>query len=271
KDGKIINARKDFGVYQFHEQDAQQYASWGIDYLKYDWANEHVPFTVAMHDALQKTDRDIILSISGSVDIGDVKSISQYSNLWRVNPDINDSWKSIYSRGFYHDRWSPYQSVGHWNDPDMLTVGVVGWGKSLHDTKLTPNEQYTHISLWALFSAPMILGCDLSQLDDFTLGLLKNNEVISINQDPKGRPAEHIVADYQNGKHVFVKKLYDGTYAIGLFNTSAEDQTIKFNIKDFHFTGKMLRDVWRQKDIGKAKEGIEAKVKPHGVVLLKVY
>jgi alpha-galactosidase len=77
--------------------------------------------------------------------------------------------------GFKQDEWARYAGPGHWNDPDMLVVGQVGWGPKLHPTKLTPDEQYTHISLWCLLSAPLLIGCDLERLDDFTLSLLTND------------------------------------------------------------------------------------------------
>src|SRR5580704_2425930 len=104
-------------------------------------------------------------------------------NSWRTTGDITDNWSSMSSIGFSQDKSSPYTQPGHFNDPDMLVVGKVGWGPGLRLTHLSPDEQYTHISLWALLSAPLLIGCDLSQADDFTMNLLTNDEVLAIDQD----------------------------------------------------------------------------------------
>ncbi len=86
-------------------------------------------------------------------------------NLWRTTGDIEDNWNSLYRIGFTQGKASDYARPGRWNDPDMLIIGMVGWGENLHPTRLTPYEQYTHMSLWSMLSAPLLLGCDLSKLD----------------------------------------------------------------------------------------------------------
>ena len=93
---------------------------------------------------------------------------------------------------FSQEPWTQYAAPGHWNDPDMLVVGWVGWGPSLHQTKLTADEQYTHISMWCMLSAPLLIGCDLERLDEFTLGLLTNDEVLAIDQDALGQQAVRV-------------------------------------------------------------------------------
>ena len=107
-------------------------------------------------------------------------------NLWRTTGDITDTWESMSGIGFNEYRFLHMPSPGHWNDVDMMVVGWVGWGPSTHPTRLTPDEQYTHVSLWSLLSAPMLLGCDLTKLDDFTLNLLTNAEVLDVHQDSIG-------------------------------------------------------------------------------------
>ena len=182
--------------YQNEEQDASTYASWGIDYLKYDWcsyggiakdgslAELQKPYRV-MRDALDECGRDIVYSFC-QYGMGDVWKWGAEvgGNCWRTTGDINDSWGSMSGIGFGQDGHEKYASPGHWNDPDMLVVGKVGWGPNLHPTGLTPNEQMTHISLWCLLSSPLLIGCDLSDMDQFTLDLLTNDEVLDVNQDP---------------------------------------------------------------------------------------
>ncbi len=168
------------GSYQFEQKDAHSYASWGVDYLKYDWcsydqiardtslAERQKPYLV-MKEALNQVNRDIVYSLCQygmskvwrwGAEVG--------GNLWRTTGDITDTWESLKEIGFSQIENQPFAGPGHWNDPDMLVVGWVGWGPNLHPTKLTPDEQYTHISLWCLLSAPLLLGCDLQQLDPFT-------------------------------------------------------------------------------------------------------
>jgi hypothetical protein len=166
------------GSWQHEGQDARSYNAWGIDYLKYDMCSYRditgsnpslddlkKPYIV-MRAALDSVPRDIIYSFC-QYGMGDVWKwgATVGGNSWRTTGDINDSWESMSDIGFSQDSISPYAKPGHFNDPDMLVVGKVGWGSSQHDTHLTPDEQYTHISLWSLLSAPLLIGCDLGHVD----------------------------------------------------------------------------------------------------------
>ena len=189
-------------------------------------------------------------------------------NSWRTTGDINDSWGSMANIGFNQAGHEKYAGPGHFNDPDMLVVGKVGWGR-LHPTRLSPNEQYTHISLWCLLASPLLIGCEMTQLDEFTLGLLENDEVIDINQDPFGRQAARIAKN--DMLEVWAKDLEDGSKAVGLFNRGSGEETITVNWADLGLSGEQtVRDLWRQKDLGKFTGQFEAKVGRHGVVLVKI-
>jgi len=174
------------GKYHFTDNDARQWAAWGIDYLKYDWNPIETPETEEMERALRHCGRDIVYSLSNHAPFEGAADWARLSNAWRTTGDIRDTWQSVSGIGFSQDRWAPFAGPGYWNDPDMLVVGMVGWGTP-HPTKLTPDEQYTHISLWCLLSAPLLLGADLDKLDDFTLSLLTNDEVLAVNQDSLGK------------------------------------------------------------------------------------
>src|SRR5436305_8379749 len=149
------------------------------------------------------------------------------------------------------DRWTTYHRTGHWKGQDMLVVGQTGgWGaRQPKPTKLTADELYTHISLWCLVSAPLLIGCDLEQLDDFTLNLLANDEVLGVNQDTLGKQATCVsrIGDLR----VYAKDLADGSRAVGLFNSgSGESATVTAKWADLNLTGKCaVRDLWRQKDL----------------------
>jgi alpha-galactosidase len=219
---------------------------------------------------LRKQPRDIVYSLC-QYGIRDVwKWGTQMSgNLWRTTEDITDTWESMSDIGFKQHRLYPYAQPGGWNDPDMLIVGMVGWGESLHPTRLTPYEQYTHISLWSLLSAPLLIGCDISKLDDFTLNLLKNKEVIDIDQDMLGRQAQKVIDE--NNFQVWVKTMADGSHIIGVFNLndSYAGYMLKFNKVGINKSS-LIRDVWRQKNIGRNLSQVAFNIPPHGVRLIKV-
>jgi alpha-galactosidase len=172
--------------------------------------------------------------------------------------------------GFAQAQCSPYASPGHWNDPDMLVVGKVGWGPSLRESRLTPNEQYTHISLWCLLCSPLLIGCDLTQLDDFTMNLLTNDEVLEVNQDPLGRQASRVVQDGM--LEVWAKPMEDGSTAVGLFNRDETPKTVVAKWSDLKLSGPMrVRDLWRQQDVGVFPGRYGAEIPRHGVMLLRLF
>ncbi|AEE50996.1 NPCBM/NEW2 domain-containing protein [Haliscomenobacter hydrossis] len=270
------------GKYRFERNDARQMAAWGIDYLKYDWRIE-VESAERMSAALQQSGRDIFYSISNSAPFAKVKDWVRLTNSWRTGPDIRDSWHSLYVSAFTLDKWAPYGGPGHWNDPDMMILGNVTTGSPVHPTRLTPDEQYSHVSLFSLLSAPLLIGCPIEQLDAFTLNLLTNDEVIAIDQDPLGKPARLIATE--NGVQIWLKSLADGSYALGLFNVGDFGQTPQsyFRWDDeqpLNFTLDLtklglnekyqLRDVWRQKDLGGFSGKFQAAIPHHGVVMLKI-
>ncbi|WP_183577579.1 putative Ig domain-containing protein [Mucilaginibacter sp. X5P1] len=270
------------GSYQHEEQDAKTYGDWGIDYLKYDWCSygEIAPSQPSLDDykkpyqvmraALDKVNRDIMFSFC-QYGMGDSWNWAGEvgGNSWRTTGDINDSWGSMSGIGFHQEAEAPHARPGHFNDPDMLVVGKVGWGDAQHNTKLTPDEQYTHISLWSLLASPLLIGCDLGHLDRFTLNLLTNDEVIAINQDDLGKEAVQVLK--KDGYLVYVKELQDGGKAVGIFNVSDKYQTITINWSELGITGiTKVRDVWRQKYLITDNKAFKTSVPSHGVVLVKV-
>jgi alpha-galactosidase len=152
----------------------------------------------------------------------------------------------------------------------MLIVGRVGWGENLHASRLTPYEQYTHISLWCLLSAPLLIGCDMGNLDDFTLNLLKNRHVIAIDQDALGVQADKIID--KEGFQVWVKPMADGSKAIGIFNLNNSYANYTLNFKDIA-PGKVtnVREVWTQKRLKYPGNKISCHIPPHGVKLIQVF
>ena len=292
--------------YDHETLDAQSYAAWGFDYLKYDWCsynpsmeaqrtrpvdfspmNKYLtngtpedvlklmrPYAV-MRAALNSVNRDIIYSFCQYGNGNSWEWVGELGgNSGRTTYDIVDKWKSpdglsVSDIGFSQNGHEKFAGPGHFNDPDMLVIGKVGWGPALHPTRLTPNEQYTHISLWCLLASPLLIGCDMTQMDDFTLSLLTNDEVLEVNQDPLGKQASRVAQD--GALEVWAKDMEDGSKAVGLFNRGYKAAKVTVKWSDLGLAGKQnVRDLWRQKDLGKFKNEFTAEVPRHGVVLVKV-
>jgi alpha-galactosidase len=268
------------GSWQHERQDAESYAGWGIDYLKYDLCSyqrlmareptleEHQRPYRLMSAALGAQARDIVFSLC-QYGLREVWSWGAQvgGNSWRTTGDIEDTWESVTRIAAAQDAAAPYAEPGHWNDPDMLVVGVVGWGGAPHASRLTPDEQYSHITLWSLLAAPLLLGNDLTRLDPFTRNLLTNDEVIAVDQDPLGAAARRVLD--QDGWQVWVRKLADGRQVFGVFNLAAEYRTLHLDAGALGLTaGAPLRDLWRQRPAGTLTAGFPARVPAHGVLLL---
>ncbi len=282
------------GSYKHELQDVMTWERWGVDYIKYDWcsysqiepkpdlAGMQKPYKL-MREMLNKSRRDIVFSLC-QYGMGDVWKWGEETggNLWRTTGDITDTWGSMSRIGFSQDKSSAYAGPGHWNDPDMLVVGKVGWGPSLHPSRLTADEQYTHITLWSLLASPLLIGCDMSQMDEFTLSLLTNDEVLEVNQDPLGRQAMPV--KQEAGIEIWSKPLEDGSIAVGIFCTGGKSPVESFNWgdgnsltrirldwSDLNISGShKVRDLWRQIDLGEFADGFEAEVPFHGVLFVKI-
>jgi len=281
------------GSLGYEKEDAEVWNSWGVDYLKYDWCSyEDVrreendwgfascvrPYLL-MEKFLRQQPRDIFYSL-GPLGGTQVYLWGLYcdGNSWRTAQDINDTWHSIYDVGFRQQLGkSQYSSIGHWNDPDMLVVGKVGYGlgentNGLRETRLTPDEQYTHITLWTLVASNMLIGCDISQMDDFTLSLLINNEVNAIDQDILGKQADRTlkVGDIE----VWSRPLADGSIAVGIFNVGEADQQVDMKALIQQATANSqkpianYRDLWRQRDLSEGE--LNCTIPLHGCRYLKV-
>jgi alpha-galactosidase len=270
------------GSFEHEKQDAASYAQWGYDYLKYDLCSygkkisgpqsleeNEKPYRI-MGDALRAQPRDIVFSLCQYGRAG----VSQWGpqvggELWRTTGDIRDSWESMSSQGFGQNGLEKWAHPGAWNDPDMLVIGVLGWGVEPHPTRLTPNEQLTHITLWSLLSSPLLLGCDLSKLDQFQIDLLSNDEVIDVNQDALGHQAARRAQD--GALEVWSKVLFDKTLAVGLFNRGVDRAKITARWQDLGLSGSQpVRDLWQRRDLGRFKNAFSAEVPSHGAVLVKI-
>lgn len=270
------------GALDHEMKDAGTWASWGVDYLKYDLCgyrkilaempsvgkSEHIQPYLVMKAALAAQPRDIVYSIC-QYGLEEVWTWGEEAggNLWRTTGDLTDKWERVVRIGFVKQRPAVgYSGPGHWNDPDMLVVGKVGWGEGLRDTRLTPDEQYSHVSLWALLAAPLIIGGDLAAIDAFTLNLLCNNEVIAVDQDPLGKQASLLWED--ESLQIWGRPLSDGSSAAGIFNMGekALEVNVPDRLKEAGYAGfKSCRDLWRQTECPAT-----VRIPSHGVILVRM-
>ncbi|MDR0507951.1 MAG: NPCBM/NEW2 domain-containing protein [Dysgonamonadaceae bacterium] len=284
------------GSYQHEKNDAKTWAKWGVDYLKYDYcsysqftpspAESEIkePYTV-MRKALDEADRDIVYCVGfGAPNVWNWAKEAG-GNLWRTTRDITDEWNVVSAIGFFQDVCAESTAPGCYNDADMLVVGKLGlgWGEKVHDSYLTPDEQYSHISLWCILSAPLLTGCDMGDMDDFTLNLLTNDEVLAVNQDPAAMPAHKIITE--NGQ-IWWKMLEDGSYAVGFFNADPyfilwdqskgeeiqrKNYPMTLDVKKLGITGKFtVRDLWKQSDLGRFDSSFSTEVPYHGTHFVKI-
>lgn len=283
------------GSFGHVQQDADTYAKWGVDYLKYDWCSygakvpphpdleQYIKPYREMGRALRSSDRDIFFSLC-QYGMGHVWTwgglYPVYGNSYRISGDINDSWEAVMNNGFLADGpLFPFSAPGRWNDPDMLVVGVGSFEDGPpHPTHLTPNEQVTHITHWCMLAAPLLLGCDLTILDKFTTDLMTNTEVLAVNQDELGKQAQRV---YRKGSmEVWARPLFDGTVAVSIYNLGLMNQEIKIPswsmVQPVVMPGVKppmgrvtVRDLWRRKDLGRHAQ-FSASLKPHSALMLKV-
>jgi alpha-galactosidase len=265
------------GSYGHEQQDAETYAAWGIDYLKYDLCslNDLMKKTpseatankmmgdayVKMGKALRSTGRPIVYSFCqyGRNDVWKWGTQAG-GNLWRTTGDINDTYTRMTTIGFEQLGLAGYAGPGHWNDPDMLEVGNEG---------MTFDEYKTHMSLWAILAAPLLAGNDLTNMSVETRELLLNKEVIAVDQDPLGKQGDRVSATGM--VEIWSKPLTGGAMAVALFNRDDGAKNITLEFSSLGLTGNVkVRDLWQHKDLGPTKNSYTVSVPTHGVILLKV-
>ena len=277
------------GANAYEEHDVRRFVEWGFDFLKYDWCSYgqvakdnsreelQKPYWV-MGDILRHQPRDIVLNLC-QYGMGNVwewgKQVGGHS--WRTAGDLGLTFEGIAS-GLFRDGFDVYANnnlhkfggPGGWNDPDYLLLGYLSnWRGQTAPTPLTPNEQYTHVSLWCLVAAPLIFSGDITRLDPFTLSLLTNDEVLDVDQDPLGKPGRRVAR--QEDIEVWMRDLEDGSKAVGLFNRGEMEANVTARWADLGVKGKQtVRDLWRQQDLGSFETQFSAPVSRHGVVLVRL-
>lgn len=288
------------GAFQYEEQDALQFAKWGFDFLKYDWCSythianggsaddpkiprwgkgaptlegDQKPYR-QMGGILKMLDRDIVFNLCqyGVSDVwkwgGEIGG-----HCWRTAGDLGFELDRIFDVALNNVKIRDYNKPGEWNDPDYIQIGWIGKAHKMGIPELTPmppSMQYAYMSLWSLIAAPLIYSGDMSKLDEFTLNVLCNPEVIEVNQDPLGECGN--VIHKTDKQFLLVKNLVDGSLAVGLFNKDEQPVQMETKWEELSINGKhSVRDLWRQKELGKYNDSFSATVPGKGVIMIRIY
>ena len=287
------------GAYQHEELDAKQFADWDFDFLKYDWCSyDHIasgglaedkdiplwnknttkldqlkyPYQI-MGDLLKKQNRDIVFNLC-QYGLGDVWKWGGEvgGNCWRTADDLGFELDRIFDVALKNSEHRVYSKPGEWNDPDYIQIGYIGNAAKQGIPELTPmpaSIQYAYMSLWSLMAAPLIYSGDMSKLDEFTLNVLCNPEVIEVNQDTLGESG--LVIQRSVECFLMVKNLADGSDAVGLFNRGKSPAEVAIDWTELKISGKrIVRDLWHQKDLGVYDQRFSSKVPAQGVVMVKI-
>jgi alpha-galactosidase len=279
------------GSYEYEEQDARQFAEWGFDFLKYDWcsygriASANNPgqktFSVEVYkepyrmmgEILKRQNRDIVYNLC-QYGMGDVWKWGGEvgGHCWRTAGDLGFELDRIFEVALKNSEHREYSKPGEWNDPDYIQIGWIGTAQGMGEPKqiqMPANMQYAYMSLWSLMASPLIYSGDMTKLDEFTINILCNPEVIEVNQDQLGESG--LVIKRTEEQFVMVKNLMDGSKAVGLFNRSKNPAQVYIDFSELQFQGKHpVRDLWRHKNIGRYKDRFTATVPPQGVVMVRI-
>lgn len=276
-----LTCEGELASYGNEEIDAQTFAEWEIDFLKYDYC--HLPPGIdgpglyrKMAQALRSTGRDIILSMcEWGVNQPWNWGASVGAHMWRTTEDIFDSWESIVEIGFGPQAdLHPFAGPGRWNDPDMLVVGMYGAG-NVGRGGCSDAEYRTHFTQWCLLAAPLMIGCDIRSMTAATEAILLNREVIAVNQDLLGVQARKIGEQVHQGdwSQVWAKPLADGSIAVGLYNLGDKSRKVSAAFEPLGVAPDrscLVRDIWAGEDRGVHQASYATEVESHGTALLRI-
>ena len=271
-----------------HEMiDAKTWSDWGIDYLKHDWCGYGKVFSKEtkgrkptvddyakpyrlMSKCLRAQNRDIVHAFC-QYGMGDVQSWGEEAGaqVWRSWGDLKDNWTCVLNATESYAEAYKWTRPGFWCDPDMMVVGYLDTDFGMHESFLSNNEQYTHMSLWCLLNAPLLLGCDLNRMSSFTKNLLMNDEVLAINQDTLGRQAGRIHHDDETD--IWWRPLEEGGSAAGIVNRCPFKRTITFKFSEAGLSGEFwVRDLWRQNCLGLHRDEVTVEVPGHATFMIRI-
>ena len=257
------------GAQAYYDSVFALYAGWGVDFVKMDDMSRpydaHAPEIEAAHRAIERTGRPMLLSLSpGETPVARADHVRRFAQMWRISDDFWDEWPLLEAQFTRLENWAAHAGPGGWPDADMLPLGRLALGQ--RDTKFTPDEQRTLMSLWSIARSPLIMGGDLRHLDAATLALLTNPEVLAVNQRSTGnRP--HFVAD---GLRVWTARGEAGWY-LAVFNTTDKAQRVTVPLATLGIPSRVrVRDLWARRDLEPVFETISLTLGAHGAGLYRL-
>jgi alpha-galactosidase len=263
------------GAQSYYDSVLALYASWGVDFVKADDMSRpyfrNVPEIHALRSAIDRSGRPMILSLSpGETPLAAAGDVAQNANMWRISDDFWDTWSALREQFDRLRNWSSYRRAGNWPDADMLPLGILEMGR--RKTRFTPDEQVTLLTLWSIARAPLIMGGDLRKLDDLTLSLLTNDEVLAVNQ--AGRSAKEIfLAD---GLAAWQSKARDGDSYVALFNLrdptpATASAAVPIRLTELGLKAAVRpRDLWRRQDLPVVQDVFAPEIPCHGAGLFRL-
>ncbi|MDF0541994.1 glycoside hydrolase family 27 protein [Sphingobium sp. H39-3-25] len=259
------------GAQAYYDSIFRLYAEWGVDFVKMDDMSRpydaYAPEIEAAHKAIVATGRPIILSLSpGETPVIRGDHVRRFAQMWRISDDFWDEWAMLEAQFVRLENWTPYRAPGSWPDADMLPLGRLALGA--RDSRFTPDEQRTLMTLWAIARSPLIMGGDLRHLDAPTLALLTNRDVLAVNQASRDNQP-HFVED---GTRIWSARSETGAdHYVALFNTGDKPREVGIALRDLGLSGPVtVKDLWDGREMGMQASRIAATLPPHGAVLYRV-
>lgn len=264
----------------YYDSIISMYADWGVDFIKCDdicdsWMYRHDSFngwfeTEMLHNAIMKSGREIVLSLSpGPAHIDRAWKYAKNANMWRITDDFWDNWPLLKNMFYRCELWQDHVTEGCYPDCDMLPLGYVGKGfEAERVTNFTKEEQRTMMTLWCIFGSPLMLGAEMTKLDDWTLSLLTNREVLAmLTPDCK---ANQICLDKQ--KSIWMaSNVKVGSHYVALFNLQDEEAEVSVALAEAGLqTGVSLKELWTGAEVKAAEEIMAVKLPAHGCVVYRV-
>ncbi|WP_439600005.1 glycoside hydrolase family 27 protein [Devosia sp.] len=257
------------GAQAYYDSIFALYAEWGVDFIKMDDMSRpydaHAAEIEAAHHAIVKTGRPMVLSLSpGETPVIRAEHVRDHAQLWRISDDFWDEWAMLEAQFVRLENWNPWRRPGAWPDADMLPLGRLALGD--RDTRFTPAEQQTVMTLWAIARSPLIMGGDLRHLDAPTLALLTNREVLAVNQASTDNQP-HFVMD---GTRVWTARAANGDAYLALFNTGKAEREVGFKLAPLGLDSAEVTDLWTEQALGSHTGSFSAMLPSHGAGLYRL-
>ena len=259
------------GAQAYYDSVFALYASWGVDFVKMDDMSRpydsHAPEIEAAHKAIQASGRPMALSLSpGETPVHRADHVRQFAQMWRISDDFWDEWRLLEEQFVRLENWNPHRRPGGWPDADMLPLGRLALGD--RDTKFTPDEQRTVMTLWSIARSPLIMGGDLRHLDEPTLALLTNREVLAVNQASTDNQPHFV----QDGMRAWTAKPEEGGGRyLALFNLRAEEREVGVDLRWLGLPRQVnVRDLWSRRDLGTMQDRVAQTIGGHGAGLYRL-